>query len=288
MPWHRLVFSWTTEVLRILGIILLLPLGLIYRRSSRAGRRETIVIGCDLFTNPLVYHRLQRYFSKNGFSVYIFKSAFAWNGLREHARKLAEQLERRNITKAIYVGHGMAGLIPLALPDSARRRLEHLVTLGAPFHGSRLFLPFAFMPAMRDMCPGSEFLLIFRMNALLFPSFSPFCAWRDEMIYPSNLAHFGQGRDMVSDIAGHLNIAMNGENMQMVGQFLADKYPEPLPEPPVPEAVIAPAKAKVAAKKKPAHVQRKAVIRPNLAASKPKSKAGSKPKPKSAKKKGKR
>ena len=113
------------------------------------------------------------------------------------------------------------------LADAARQRVDHLISLGTPFHGTRLLLPLRFVPALRDMAVGSEYLLLNRMNALLFPSFDPFSAYQDQWIVPFNLAHFGQGRDLILDQVGHYNIMLSGDNADTIAEIVAERHPAP-------------------------------------------------------------
>ena len=147
-------------------------------------------------------------------------------GLREQARRLAAILERYQVKDGILIGHGKGTLAALSLPDAGRQRLHHLVSLGAPFNGSRLFMPIGFIPALRDMAVGSDYLLFNRMNCMLFQSFSPFSAWQDEYIIPFNLARYGQGRDLILDQVGRYNLVLGADNLNTVVEFLEEQYPE--------------------------------------------------------------
>ena len=125
-----------------------------------------------------------------------------------------------------------------------------------------------FIPSFHDMTPGSEYLLINRMNALLFPSFSPFVPWRDEWIFPANLARFGQGRDLILDWPGRLNLLFSADVAETVIEHLNREHPYPMTanhmarQTPEPEGVVSrPAPtARPAAVAKPA--KKKAPVKP--------------------------
>lgn len=225
----RLFWGWIREFLAVLLFLLHMPLGFLPLSGFRRGRKKTVVLVPDVLGNPLYYFRLRSLLLSLGFSVYSAPAPNPFRGLREEARALTLRLEQNGVTDAILLGHGMGGLVGVALPDSGRRRFVHLITLGTPFHGSRLYQGLLAFPQFRDMSPGSDFLLINRLNALLFPQFTPFVPYIDELIVPSTLGHFGQGRDLVFDTVGHYNLVMHGENLRTLAEFLLDHYPDPKP-----------------------------------------------------------
>ena len=231
IPTSRIYKGWAKEFFWFLLVLLQAPIGLIYResflkaRSQGSGRGQTIIILADALCSPLMYRRLGGQLARDGFHVLILSSATIFSGLRQHAARLSEILALREIRQGIIVGHGMGSLIALNLPDAARQRIQHLISLGTPFHGTRLLMPLSFVPALRDMAVGSEYLLLNRMNALLFPLFDPFSAFQDQWIVPFNLTHFGQGRDLILDQVGHYNIVMGGENVATIAEVIADRYP---------------------------------------------------------------
>lgn len=223
----RLVTSWLLEgiwsLFQIIGLLLPVPLP-----SYRKGGRGSVIIVTDLLTTPLFYLPLRSAFKNSGFSVYTYAIMNPFRDSHYHAKKLSKYLAKENVSEAILVCHGAGALSCLALPDHGRQRCKYLLTLGSPLNGSRIFSVLEFIPAFGDMIPGSSFLLLNRMNALLFPFFSPFSAWKDQWIYPSNLARFGQGRDLIVDIPGRLNLILSGENRRTYLEQLAHDMPEQL------------------------------------------------------------
>ena len=223
----RLFLGWTVEVLllllQILFLILPIPLP-----SYRRGRRGTIIIVTDLLTSPLFYFLLASRLKKNGYSVFIHSCFNPLKGFRLHARSLSANLEKWGVTQATLLCHGAGGLASLGLPDPGRQRIRYLVTLGSPFHGTTVLNWLPFIPAFHDLTPGSEYLLINRMNALLFPGFSPFVPWRDEWIVPSGLARFGQGRDLVLDWPGRMNLLFSADVAETIVDQLNREHPYPI------------------------------------------------------------
>ncbi|MCB1169620.1 MAG: hypothetical protein KDK25_04770 [Leptospiraceae bacterium] len=223
----RLILGWTLETLLLLLqlIFLLLPFPL---PAFKRGRRGTIIIVTDLLTSPLFYFLLMQRLKKNGYSVYIHSCFNPLKGFRVHARTLSANLEKWNVHQATLLCHGAGGLASLGLPDPGRQRIKYLVTMGAPFHGTTLLNWLPFIPAFHDITPGSEYLLINRMNALLFPSFSPFVPWRDEWIVPGNLARFGQGRDLILDWPGRMNLLFSRDVGETIIEHMNREHPFPV------------------------------------------------------------
>lgn len=232
IPGSRIYKGWLKEFFWFLLVLLQSPIGLFYRESQHeprgeARRAQTIVLLTGALCSPLLYRRLAKRLTARGFAVRILSTATIFTGLREHASRLSTYLAENNIEAGILIGHGLGSLVALNLADAARQRVAHLVSLGTPFHGTRLLLPLRFVPALRDMAVGSEYLLLNRMNALLFPTFDPFSAYQDQWIVPFNLAHFGQGRDLILDQVGHYNTILSGDNADTIAEIVAERHPAP-------------------------------------------------------------
>jgi len=254
----QIIIGWIREIFLILFVILIYIPGLFLRfKKTETGHRKQIVIASDFGCTGPLYYFLRKRFMEAGFPVFLFSGHRVWKDIRTTARDLAIELEEWNIQDGILIGHGMGSLVAIALPDSARRRISHLISLGSPFHGTRLLIKLGFVPAFRDMSVGSEFLLLNRMNALLFPSFTPFIAWKDQWIVPGTLANFGQGRDLIFDRLGHYMLVFDKGNIETLLEFVDSEYSEPktaveMAQKKIPATKPAPASKKKATKKKAA------------------------------------
>lgn len=220
----RIVIGWLFEsffvLLQILSLIFYIPL-----LPFRKGQRGSVVIVTDLLTSPLFYLKIRSNLKKQGYSVYLFVNFNPFRSIKKSARLLSGFIEKHNLKHCVILGHGVGGLLPLALPDEGRQRAYYLLGLGTPFHGTTLTRHLGFIPSLRDITPRSEFLLLHRMNALLFNEFSPFSAWNDEWIWPNSLTRFGQGRDLILDYPGRLNLILHSENLHSVIEFLNHSHP---------------------------------------------------------------
>lgn len=222
----RLLLGWMGECFWFLLFCLhqLLPVPV---PAIKGRRPQTVIILTDILTHPLYYFRLRSRIARLGFSVRIAHMASPFRGYREHSKNLSKLLAEWNIKDGILIGHGCGALAALSLPDAGRQRIEHFISLGAPIHGSALYRTCNLFLAFRDCAANSEFLLLNTVNALLFPSFTPFSAYKDQFIYPVNNGRFGQGRDLIFDLPGRWNLIWISSSIKVLTDFLKQEYPLP-------------------------------------------------------------
>jgi hypothetical protein len=220
----KVIISWILEgiflILQLITAILFIPIP-----KYTKGNRGTIVFITDLLTSPLFYLLIRYYFTKEGYNIYFFYCYNPFKSMQLHSKKLSEFLLKIPHQKLTMIAHGSGGLVPLALSDEARKKIHRLITLDTPFWGSQIYHSLKFIKSFNDLLPRSDFLLTFKMNALLYDEFYPFVAWQDEWIIPENLIKFGQGRDIILDIPGRLNLILHLENIQTLIQFCNQFFP---------------------------------------------------------------
>lgn len=221
---NRILRGWLQEaiwvLLQIVTLILFIPLP-----AYRRGKRGTVFLISDLLTAPLFYIPLRSLLIRHGYSV-IFVSNFSpLRDLKKSARRLSRIIEAEGSQRCILIGHGVGAVLPLALPDEGRKRVHYLLGLGGCYHGTTLFRNLSFVPALGDVVARSNFLLTHRMNALLFDDFYPFSAWSDEWIVPGTLNRFGQGKDLILDFPGRMNLLLFPDTLRAVVEFLDQSHP---------------------------------------------------------------
>ncbi|MFN3605024.1 MAG: hypothetical protein ACK4UJ_09970 [Leptonema sp. (in: bacteria)] len=214
----KILLSWLLEgiflFLQLLTLFLFIPLP-----NSKKGNKNAFVIITDVITSPILYIVLYLYLIKNQYRVYFYYSFNPLKNLNSHSLRLSRfliNIPEQNLT---LLGHGAGGLVPLSISDEARKKVKKLITLGTGYWGTQLFKYFDFIPLFRDLLPRSEYLTTYKMNALLYEEFYPFTPWFDEWIFPDTLLKFGQGRDIILDIPGRLNLILNLENIKTYLQF---------------------------------------------------------------------
>lgn len=214
----KLILSWILEgvflLIQIITIILFIPLP-----NNKKGEKNTIVIITDVLTSPILYLIFYLYLVKNHYKVYLFYSFNPFKNINSHSKKLSKYLLKIPENNLTLIGHGSGGLIPLSISDEARKKVKKFVTLGTTFWGTQVFSWIDFIPFFKDLLPRSEYLITYRMNSLLYEEFYPFIPWIDEWVIPNTLQKFGQGRDIILDIPGRLNLILHLENIKTYIQF---------------------------------------------------------------------
>ncbi|MCS7204092.1 MAG: hypothetical protein NZ853_00170 [Leptospiraceae bacterium] len=213
-----MIISWIIEVLllvlQLFTFYLYIPL-LPYKK----GKKGTILIVTDILTPPFFYFIMRHYFKKSDYQVFFYYCYNPFVSIYKHSQRLSQKLTQSDLKKITLIGHGNGGLISLSLSDEARKKIHRIITLDTPFWGSQIYRYLTFLPIFKDIVPRSEYLLTYKMNALLYEEFYPIVAWQDEWIFPETLLKFGQGRDIILDIPGRLNLILHFENIQTLVQF---------------------------------------------------------------------
>jgi hypothetical protein len=220
----KIITSWIIEIffliLQIITSILYIPL-----LKNTKGNRGNILIITDLLTSPLLYLYFRQKLAREGYNIFFYYCFNPFLPLKRHTERLSELLLKIPNNQFTIIAHGAGGLLPLSLPDEARKKIHRLITLDTPFWGTQLFQSLKFIKAFYDISPRSEYLLAYKMNALLYEEFFPIVAWQDEWIVPENLLRFGQGRDILLDIPGRLNLILHRENVNTIIQFCNQFFP---------------------------------------------------------------
>jgi hypothetical protein len=170
------------------------------------------------------YRRLEKSLSKQGYRPYILPLP-TWRSEKELIPHLTQALNASS-DRMTLIAHNTAGLIVGGLPDSARRKVDTLISLGTPFRGFRLLN--LFTPESWE--PGSTNLEM-RLPAYLFINrFHPLAPIQEYIFYPRD-NNYGQGRDQWFDIPGNYNLVRRGENIRTLVDYVKTVNP-PVPIPP--------------------------------------------------------
>jgi hypothetical protein len=125
----------------------------------------------------------------------------------------------------IVIAHNTSALLIPALPDATRRKIDTLVTLGAPFRGFRLLGFFK----LKNWEPNSNKLAMQHPAYLFINRFFPLAPINDYLFQPKESLAYGQGRDQWFDIPGNYNLVRKAENLRTLSEFLFSVNP-PLPQ----------------------------------------------------------
>jgi hypothetical protein len=194
-------------------------------RPVQGQRNRPVIIAPDFLVSPPFYAKLRRELIRKKFTVLYFRGGSILQGAKEVSLNLASFLERYNVRHGILIAHGTSAPMALSLPDRARRRIDHLVSLGTAFNGSERFRRFGWIPYLHDFLPGCEFIRNYRIHTMIFDHFSPFSAWRNEWIRPGKYARYGEGRDLIFDEPGHYNLIQSEAIVKIIVDHLVERNP---------------------------------------------------------------
>ena len=219
------------EALSILAHGLLYPFGIRNRaaRSERRREQRTLVFVHGLVANRSGFLPLQAYLRLHGHArqlSYNYRSAGSLEGL---ALGLKRTLDARVAGGRIdLVAHSMGGLVARFYLQQlgGARRVDRLITLGTPHHGSHAanFVPSALV---RQLLPEGPFLR--HLNALPAPGdvrVTSIVAGRDLLIQPVDSAVCPFGESVRFEELGHVELLFRPQVMAEIARRLP-----PLPMP---------------------------------------------------------
>ncbi|EPG72688.1 hypothetical protein LEP1GSC058_1012 [Leptospira fainei serovar Hurstbridge str. BUT 6] len=182
--------------------------------------RADILIIPGFFSGPVYYKKLTRKLEQAGFKPKVLKIPPIFLNTTNIIRSLDSQL--KNLPdKYVFLTHNTGGLLCLLLPDTSRRKVSALITLGTPFRGTSLFR-FLGPKELRWKSP----LLEKMFNTFLFMDrFQPLSPWKEIFFLPKSSSEFGQGRDLWFDVVGNFNIVRVEENLRSITDYLQKNHP---------------------------------------------------------------
>lgn len=218
------------EGLSMLAHGVMLPLGL--RRPRHESRRDpdlhTIVFVHGLAANRSGFLPLQGFLRLHGYGhQYAFNYRSA-GSIESHAlqlkRALSEQVRGGRID---LVTHSLGGLVARYYLQAlgGARRVDRLITLGTPHHGSHAanFIPSAFV---RQLLPDGPFMR--HLNALPPPEgvrTTSVVAGRDLLVQPVDSSRCAFGEVVRFDELGHVELLFRPQVMNEVLRRLDERPP---------------------------------------------------------------
>jgi len=214
------------EALSLLAHGLLYPFGIRSRPRQPERRRaqRTLVFVHGLALNRSGFLPLQAYLRLHGYSRQIAYNYRSSGSLEQLALGLKRTLDDHVGGGRIdLIAHSMGGLVSRLYLQKlgGARRVDHLVTLGTPHHGSHAanFVPSALV---RQLLPDGPFLE--DLNALPAPEgvrTTSIVAGRDLLVQPVDSAVCPFGRSIRFEELGHLELLFRPEVMAQVVEGLA-------------------------------------------------------------------
>ncbi|MFO7576956.1 MAG: alpha/beta fold hydrolase [Pelovirga sp.] len=193
--------------------LLTVPLGFFPPRRPQLKRGVTpILLLHGLFVNRACWIWFKSRLKRQGFENIVTLNL---SGLHSEevltellAKRIDELRHRLGVNKVHLVGHSMGGIIARNYIQrrGGRDKVDRLVCLGTPHHGSKL-TPFSFMPLGKLLMPGSDFLN--RLNAEPPPAgvqFTNIYTRKDNMVLPNSSTRLTWGKEVSLDLMGHTSL----------------------------------------------------------------------------------
>lgn len=219
------------EILATWGCVWLYLLGFFPQRiRSRRVHSIPILLIHGFNHNRSAWFPLKSRLKRAGFdAVYTLNLPRGNQSIFEYAAtvlKYARQIEHAlGIREIILIGHSMGGLIACACAQQlkAAGKITHVMTIGAPLHGTRMAV-LANARAAHDMRQESPFTteLIKGISFHHFTKFYHIGSWFDNIVLPSESALLGKnpGHERMFDDLGHLTLLYSRQVASQIIQWL--------------------------------------------------------------------
>lgn len=219
-------------IFEIFEFVFALITGLFSRGEAKPSdfQNADILIFPGLGAGSFFYKKLEDSLKSAGYSPLTIPLP-TWKSEKETTAHVAQALSQAS-DRITIIAHNTSGLAMGALPDSARRKIDTLVTLGTPYRGFQLLNLFTFS----GWEPDSSSLEL-RLPAYLFINhFHPLSPILEYIFFPrGEQLLYGQGRDQWFDIPGNYNLVRRKENLRTLVEYLQTIHPV---VPKIPEGTI--------------------------------------------------
>lgn len=130
----------------------------ITRITETPGKGKTIV-GIHGILGGWTKQGLYKYLIEHNLKGLLLDFGWQTGAIDKYANKLASEVEKRNIKQPILVGYSMGGLIVIRYAQKyGWDKVEKVITIAAPVHGSKAAHLIGWLAAGKDMFPESNFL----------------------------------------------------------------------------------------------------------------------------------
>lgn len=190
-----------------------IPFGLKTKRYQDLQREETpILLLHGLFCNQSCWFWFKRQLKQQGFKNIVTMNLSSWHSeevLTELLAKRVDELRHQlGVNKVHLVGHSVGGMIARNYVQlrGGNDKVEQLVCLGSPHHGSKL-ATFSIAPLGKLLIPNSDFLQ--RLNAAPIAEkveMTNIYTNKDNMVLPNANNHFSWGKAITLDGMGHTSL----------------------------------------------------------------------------------
>ncbi len=190
-----------------------IPFGLSNRKNQFLQRGETpTLLLHGLFCNQASWFWFKHQLKQQGCKNVTTMNLSSWHSeeaLTELVAKRVDELRHQlGVNKVNLIGHSMGGIIARNFVQlrGGSDKVEHLICLGSPHHGSKL-ATFAVAPLGRLLIPDSDFLQ--RLDGASIPEnlrLTNIYTNKDNMVLPNSNNHLSWGETIALDDMGHTSL----------------------------------------------------------------------------------
>ena len=170
--------------------------------------------------SPLIWIKMRRKLIRAGYPVYMPGLSYQTASFDISARKLEQFIVEQNLKDIYIIGHSAGGIIATQMGYKGRDRIKKCFAISTPFHGSILSLFIFFIPAGRQMIPGSTFLKNNEINFMTFPNLQCLYSRFDLLIIPGFQGKLGRSDDIEYPGLGHINVIMSNSGSDFIMEKL--------------------------------------------------------------------
>lgn len=194
-----------------------------------SGAAPPVLLVHGIYCNAGVWYRMRRHLAARGIgNLFAINLEPPLAGIDDFALALAARVEevrrRTGADKVLLVAHSMGGLVARAYIArlSGAERVERLVTIGSPHHGSEL-ARLGIGRCARDMIPGGSWLtrLVAAEEGSPGVPVTTIFSWDDNMVAPQDSPRLPGARTVALENVGHLELLRCPEVMRLVADAIA-------------------------------------------------------------------
>lgn len=163
--------------------------------------------------------------STKGHPVYIVdKLKFNFFDIKTSAKIVREIIDKNNLEKAIIVGHSKGGLIGkyFLIHENKDNRINGLITIGAPFSGSRL-ANFTLHKSFRELAPQSKIIREMKSNIIVNSKIISIMPEFDTRVWHEKGSFLSGATNITVKINGHHKIVFDrdviSKIIELIGKF---------------------------------------------------------------------
>ncbi len=194
-----------------------------------SGAFPPVLLVHGIFCNAGIWRRMRRYLGSRGIgNLFAINLEPPLAGIDDFALALAGRVEevrrRTGAGRVVLVAHSMGGLVSRAYIArlGGAERVERLVTIGSPHHGSEL-ARLAIGRCARDMIPDGPWLsgLVAAEAGSTGVPVTTIFSWDDNMVAPQDSPRLPGAKAIALENVGHLELLRSPEVMRLVADEIS-------------------------------------------------------------------